>query len=485
MRITKRNVGFWLGPALFVIINYLPLFQGLNAQAIAVLAVAAWVAVWWISEAISISATAMLPIALFPLTGGLSLTQTTAAYGHPYIFLFLGGFILAIAIEKWGLHKRIALTIIAVIGSNMRNILLGFMAATAFLSMWISNTAAAVMLLPVGIAIVKHQSHTPAVQGMDTQENPGFGKALMLAIAYAASIGGMATLIGTPPNLVLAGVVRESYGVEISFLQWMLIALPFSVVLLLIVWYYLSHVAFRLGRQSLPGGREEIGRQLKALGNMSKQERAVGLVFLFMALSWVFRSFLLVQVLPGLDDTIIAVIGAVLLFVLPAGEGKRLIDWDDTMRLPWGVIVLFGGGLALASGFEQSGLAAWIGNQLTVFEQMPAWLLLVLLVLSVNFLTEITSNLATTAMILPILVSLAGPMGIHPYLLLTSATLAASCAFMLPVATPPNALVFSAGYLRIEEMVKAGFWLNLISTLVLSLFIYLLLPLLWDLKPLP
>lgn len=479
MKLTKNTVGLWLGPLLFVWIQFFLELPGLTPQATAVLACAAWMAVWWITEAISIAATALLPIVLFPLTGGLSLSATTANYGHQYIFLFLGGFILAIAIEKWQLHRRIALSIIALVGTNVRFIILGFMLATGFLSMWISNTAAAVMLLPVGMAIVMQLRDNPATI---ENENLKFGKALMLAIAYSASIGGMATLIGTPPNLVMAGVIQETYGVEITFFQWFLLAFPISVTMLLMCWWYLTKVAFKFEQQTFPGGKAEVQRQLASLGKMSTAEKRVLTVFVLMALAWISRSFVLVQLFPGIDDTIIAIVGALVLFILPAERGKPLVNWEDTQQLPWGIIILFGGGIALATGFENSGLAAWIGSHLTALHSVPFWLLLLLLVASVNFLTEITSNLATTAMILPVLVSIAASMQVHPFYLVMGATLAASCAFMLPVATPPNAVVFGSGYLKIEEMVKNGFWMNVISILIVAAAVYFLLPLVWDLQ---
>jgi len=479
---TKNSIGFWLGPLLFVLVKYVIPFPELGMQATAILACAVWMAVWWIAEAIPIAATALLPIVLFPLTGGLRLTTTTASFGHQYIFLFLGGFILAIAIEKWNLHRRMALSIIAIVGTNVRFIILGFMLATGFLSMWISNTAAAVMILPVGMAIVLQLRDNPLTP---KNENQQFGKALMLAIAYAASIGGMATLIGTPPNLVMAGVIQESYGVEITFLQWFLLAFPISVVLLFACWWYLTTVAFKFDQETFAGGKAEVKRQLAELGSMSAAEKRVLFVFVFMAAAWISRSFVLVHLLPGIDDTIIAIFGALILFVLPSKKGEALVNWEDAQKLPWGIIILFGGGIALASGFEESGLAAWIGNQLSGLQNVPFWVLLILLIASVNFLTEITSNLATTAMILPVLVSIAATVNVHPFYLVMGATLAASCAFMLPVATPPNAVVFGSGYLKIEEMVKHGFWMNVISILVVFLAVFYLLPFIWDVKILP
>ncbi len=474
----KKRFSFFLGPALFFSILTWFEADGLTTEGVAVLASTAWIATWWIANVIPIAATALLPIVLFPLTNGLSLSQTTASYGHKYIFLFIGGFIIAIAIEKWNLHRRIALNIIHFVGTNVRSIILGFMIATAALSMWISNTATAVMLLPVGMAIVSQYHDNP-----DTPENENklFGKALMLAIAYSSSIGGMATLIGTPPNLVLAGVVETTYGVDISFAQWFSFGFPISIILLTICWFYLTRLAFDFPKDNFSGGKQEIKRQLSLLGAISKEERTVFTVFLFTAFFWISRSFLLKRFIPAIDDTIIAVAMAILLFMLPATNKKPILVWEDLVKLPWGILLLFGGGMALASGFESSGLALFIGNKMSMLTNLSLFLILLLLIASVNFLTEVTSNLATTAMLLPILVPLAGILGIHPYILLVSATVAASCAFMLPVATPPNAVVFGSGLLEIDDMVKKGFWMNLLSILILTVFVYFLLPAIWQL----
>ncbi len=477
---STRHIGVVLGPVAFVLILLFVHPEGLSVKANAVLATAAWVAIWWITEALNIAVTALLPIILFPLTDALTLKETTAAYGHKYIFLFIGGFILAIAIEKWSLHRRIALSIIKVVGTNVVNIILGFMVATAFLSMWISNTATAVMILPVGMAIVAQLRDNPATV---EDENKIFGKALMLAIAYSASIGGMATLIGTPPNLVLAGVVQKSFGIEITFFQWFMFGFPLSMILLGICWVYLTRFAFTFKQKEFPGGKAEIDRQLKALGKVSFEEKMVMGVFVLTAFGWISRSFLIKPYVPAIDDTIIAISSAILLFVLPAKEkGKQLLNWEDAVKLPWGILLLFGGGMALAGGFETSGLALWIGEQMGGLQSVPLLLLLIILIAAVNFLTEITSNLATTAMLLPVLVPLAAILGLHPYYLMVGATVAASCAFMLPVATPPNAVVFGSGYLKISDMVRKGIIMNLISIGILTVFIYWVLPMLWDLS---
>ena len=468
------------GPlSFFLIINfYQP--EGLNSQGVAVLACAVWMALWWIFEVTDIAVTALLPIILFPLTGGLDLSSTTASYGHKYIFLYMGGFILAIAIEKWNLHKRIALNIINLLGAGISRIILGFMLATAFMSMWISNTATTVMMLPIGMAIISQLKDHP-----DTpeDENEMFGKALMLAIAYSASIGGMATLFGTPPNLVLAGVVKEFYDIEIGFGQWIAFGLPISITLLALCWLYLTRKAFVFKMQEFPGGRKEIKRLLTALGNMSAEEKRVSIIFFLTATFLIFRQPLQAFI-PTLDDTIIAMTAGILLFIFPASKrGETLITWKEAVKMPWGIMILFGGGMALAAGFQESGLALWIGGQFSLLKGLPVIVLILILIASVNFLTEITSNLATTAMLLPILAPMALSIDIHPYILLVSATVAASCAFMLPVATPPNAVVFGSGYLQIQDMVKCGIWMNLISVFLLTLIVYFVLSSLWGFDP--
>ncbi|SNR56001.1 solute carrier family 13 (sodium-dependent dicarboxylate transporter), member 2/3/5 [Maribacter sedimenticola] len=473
-------LGLVLGPLSFILIISFFHPEGLSKEANAVLASTLWIAIWWITEVIPIAVTALLPLVLFPLSGGLDLAATSGSFGHKYVFLYMGGFVIAIAIEKWNLHRRIALHIINLIGSDVRKIILGFMVATAFLSMWISNTATSVMMLPIGLAIIKQLRDNP-----DTieDENQIFGKALMLAIAYSASIGGLATLIGTPPNLVLAGVVLDNYGYEITFMQWFMFGLPISVLLLFICWKYLTRFAFSFKQKSFPGGKQEIKRLLSTLGKISYEEKIIAFVFALTAFCWITRSFLLQRILPNLDDTIIAIFFAILLFLIPSKKkGHQLINWEEAVKMPWGIILLFGGGMALAKGFEVSGLAVFIGNQMTSLAGLPIFLLIVVLITAVNFLTEITSNLATTAMLLPVLAPMALSIDVHPFILMVGAAVAASCAFMLPVATPPNAVVFGSGYLRIPDMVSKGFFMNIISIIILTFFVYFILPELWDIS---
>lgn len=472
-----KYIVLFAGPLSFILLQFTGKPEGMPEAAWAVTGITLWMALWWVTEVVPIAVTALLPVILFPLTGVLEIGATTAAYGDKYVFLYLGGFLLAIAIEKWNLHKRIALTVISIIGTNIKSIILGFMVATAFLSMWISNTATSVMMLPIGTAIITQLKNNP---GTERNENEIFGKALMLAIAYSASIGGIGTLIGTPPNLVFAGMVQKIYGLEITFLQWATLGIPISVFLLFICWKYLTGYAFDFRGMKLPGGKAEISGLLVDLGKMSRQEKTVATVFLVTAFAWITRSFLLTPLIPFLDDTVIAVTAGVVLFALPAERnGLRILHWEDTGKVPWGIIILFGGGMALAKAFGETGLAVWIGEQLVHLEYLPLYLLVLVLIAAVNFLTEVTSNLATTAMLLPILAPMALALGIHPFFLLVAATLAASCAFMLPVATPPNAVVFGSGHLRIPDMIRTGIWMNLFSILLISLIVYYLLPVLW------
>ena len=476
----KKKIGLILGPLTFFVYLIFGQFEGLSNSGQSVLASTLWIAIWWVTEAIPIAATALLPIILFPLSQGMELPTTTESYGHKYVFLYLGGFLIAIGIEKWNLHKRIAINIISFIGTDVRKVILGFMIATAFLSMWISNTATSVMMLPIGVAIIKQLKDNPASL---ENENTIFGKALMLGIAYSASIGGIATLIGTPPNLVMAGVISEIYNYEITFFKWFIFGFPISIILLFFCWYYLTRVAYVFHQREFPGGRSEINRLKNDLGPISYEEKIITIIFALAGICWITRSFLLQSILPVLDDTIIAISFGLILFVIPSKSNTNtLLNWKDTIQLPWGVIILFGGGMAIAKAFEISGLAIWLGELMTTLKALPFFVLIIFLIAAVNFLTEITSNLATTAMILPVLASLAYEIGVHPFGIMIGAAVAASCAFMLPVATPPNAIVFGSGYLKIPDMVSRGIVLNVFSIILIAVMVYFILPLLWDIN---
>ena len=470
---TRKRLGLSLGPSLFCIVFFFEPFEGLNTEANAVLASTLWIAVWWLSEALHISSTALLPIVLLPLTKGASIAQTTAPYGDKMLFLFLGGFVLAIGMQKWGLHKRIALTIISKVGSNANGILLGFILATGFLSMWISNTATTLMMVTIAGALIKE------IRELSGNRKYKFFKSILLGISFSASIGGVATLVGTPTNPIFVAMASKLYGQEFSFLTWMTFAMPFSMLMIGICWWVLSHGIFKLKEENLPFGNEIIIQELKKLGKPTYEEKIVGIVFVSTAFLWISRSFLLNQFFPGANDTVIAIFAAIALFIIPAKTNKSsmILTWEEAERLPWGVIILFGGGLSLASAFQSSGLAEWIGSQLTSIAGLPLLAIILIITVSVNFLTEVTSNVATASIMMPVLASLANAIDIHPYLLMVPATMAASCAFMLPIATGPNAIAFSVGELEMKDMVKSGVWLNIISSLLISSLVYWLLPL--------
>ncbi|MFK7953347.1 MAG: DASS family sodium-coupled anion symporter [Ekhidna sp.] len=467
----RKNIGLLLGPFLFCFVFFLEPFHGLNSEANAVLASTLWIACWWLFESLPIAATALLPIVLLPLTGGAEIKQTTAAYGDKMLFLFVGGFIIAIAMQKWNLHKRIALSIISLVGSNAKYIVLGFMLATGLLSMWISNTATTLMMVTIGVALIKE------IRELSQESANSFFKALLLGIAFSASIGGVATLVGTPTNPIFVAVAKQLYGTEISFASWMVFALPFSLLMLWLCWIILTRVTFPVNKIELPLGKEVLQKEYEKLGAMSAEEKAVGIVFILAALAWITRSFLLNDIIPGINDTVIAIGAALLMFIIPSkNKAGNLLTWEEAERLPWGVIILFGGGLSLAAAFQSSGLAEWLGMQLVTVQFLPLFIIILIIALAINFLTEVTSNVATASIMLPVLASLADAIGIDPYLLMIPATMAASCAFMLPIATGPNAIVFGSGELEIKDMVKAGVWLNVISSFLISLLVYFLLP---------
>ena len=478
----RKRIGLVSGPILFAAVFLFLRPAGLSPEGIAVLAGTLWIATWWISEAIPIPATSLLPIILFPLTGALSIADTTSSYGHKMVFLYMGGFMIALAMEKWSLHKRIALTIIKLVGTNIRSIIFGFMVSTALLSMWISNTATTMMMLPIALAVARQFGEFFALEAGEKakQEERKFGLALMLGIAYAASIGGMATLIGTPTNAIFSAVAKEYYNAEVSFSEWMKFGLPLSLLLLFICWIYLTMVAFKPAFQRFAHVSTTIQNELRRLGPVKKEERRIIIVFGLTALAWITRSFVLNRIIPAIDDTIIAICGALILFVIPARDNDTILDWTTARKLPWGILLLFGGGLAIAAGFSKTGLAAWIGNEIQYISGTQYIVILLVVTTTVNFLTEITSNVATASILLPIMASISAALGFHPYGLMISSCLAASCAFMLPVATPPNAIVFSSGYIKISDMVKTGFWMNLISILIIVIAMRYFLPLVWD-----
>jgi sodium-dependent dicarboxylate transporter 2/3/5 len=435
-----------------------------------------WMAVWWMTEAIPVYATALLPLALFPLTGIASISEAASPYGNDVIYLFLGGFVLALSMERWGLHKRIALFALRYAGTGAAAIVGGFMAVTAFLSMWVSNTATAIIMLPIATSIFA----AAGIESDSADENHRhFARALMLGIAYAASIGGIGTLIGTPPNLFLASFAQSQLGITIGFAQWLGVGVPLVLVFLPLAWLLLTRVLYPVHQYNLPIGATFAETAYTELGRTNVGERVTLAVFLFTAAAWIFRP-LLVKFAPlaGLTDTSIAILAALLLFALPVDPRRHIfvMNWETAVKLPWGVLLLFGGGLSLASAVRANGVAELIGAQVHGLVGMPEIVILLAVVTTIVFLTELTSNTATTAALLPVLAAIAPALNVSPLLLIVPAAIAASCAFMLPVATPPNAVVFGTGYVTTKEMAHAGFWLNWVSVALITLAAYFLVP---------
>ena len=480
-----QQVGLLLGPLLFVLTLLLFHPEGLSSEGRLILASTLWIATWWITEAIPIPVTSLMPLILLPVSGTMTGSEVTSSYGSDIIFLFLGGFFIATAMEKWNLHRRIALFIISVIGTSTQRILLGFMAATAFLSMWVSNTAAVMMMVPMALAITAQVAATLKGQkdGTDLRK---FEKSMLFGVGYAGTIGGFATLIGTPPTIIFAGQVRELFGVEVSFASWMLFATPLMIVILLCTWLYLSKLAFKINFKELPGGKELIVGERKKLGKMSYEEGIVAVIFAFAAFMWITKDFFwsgesaLILQISGISDGMIAMIATVLLFLIPNKVRGRILEWGDSRDIPWGVLLLFGGGLAIAAGFQSSGLSTWLGEQLTVLDGLHILVIIAGATTLIMMLTEITSNTATATMIMPVLAALAVAIDVHPFALMAPCAIAANCAFMLPVGTPPNAIIFGTGKIKIVEMVKTGFGLNVFSTILIVLFAYIMLPVVFD-----
>lgn len=476
---TSQGRGKWplgalaLGPGLFLLILLVPPPEPLSLPAWRTVAVATWMATWWLTEAVPVAATAMLPLAVFPIAGIASIADAAAPYANPIIFLFLGGFMLALAMEQCGLHSRIALNIVRVFGSGQRALVGGFIAAAAFLSMWISNTATAVMMLPIASSLVSERSAA----------SDRLARALLLGIAYGASIGGLGTLIGTPPNALLAGYMSQTHGREIGFGQWMLVGVPLVLILVPICWVVLTRVVFRLPAGRTDTATEDIEAELARLGPLSRQERLVAAVFGAVAVLWMGQP-VVSSVVGGISDAGVAIAGALVLFAIPAAApgGKRLLDWSATARLPWGVLVLFGGGLSLAAAIQATGLAASLAAALSGLSVLPNVVIVIGIVAAVVFLTELTSNTATAATFLPVVASLAVGLSADPLLFAAPVALAASCAFMMPVATPPNAIVYGSGRLTVAQMAHAGIWLNLIAIAVLITLAYSLLDIVFDVQ---
>jgi sodium-dependent dicarboxylate transporter 2/3/5 len=474
--------------------------EGLGMDARIVAAVATLMAFWWITEAIPLAMTSLLPIVLFPLLTDRSIRETTSPYANPVIFLFLGGFLIAIAMEKWNLHRRIALLTVARVGYKPARIVLGLMLATGFLSMWVSNTATTLMMLPIGLSVlalvsdrfVAGRAGAPAApdQGQGAADATSeanlrrFGVCLTLSIAWAATMGGLGTLLGSPPNAIVAGYAAEELGRTIGFLEWMILGAPLGLTFIIIGWLLMTRVLYRFDLDEIPGGRQMIESEIGKLGRMSQGEKMVLAVFGSAAFLWIVPGLL--ESVPGLggrmglfgemDDAAIAIAAGGALFLLPGRGGREMVlNWKDAENgLPWGVLLLFGGGLSLAGAVAGTGLDAWLGQQVTGLGALPVVLLVAAVVTMVMFLTEVTSNTATAATFIPVLAGVAVGIGADPMTLLIPAALAATCAFMLPVGTPPNAIVFSSGAVTMKQMARGGLVLNLVGILLITAFCYFL-----------
>jgi sodium-dependent dicarboxylate transporter 2/3/5 len=487
-----QDVGLVAGPILALCLGLLlpDVYVSSDAELVpftpagrATAAVAVWMATWWLTEAISIYATALLPLVLLPLLGATTMRVAAAPYAHELIFLFMGGFMLALAMERWGLHRRIALATLGLVGENASNVVAGFMAVAALLSMWVSNTATAIMLLPVATSVVglvaRQHGYADADEAVDTPGSPvrPFAVCLLLGIAYAASIGGMGTPIGTPPNVLMLSFVESELGREIGFARWMIFALPLVALFLPLAWWVLTRWLHPIPLGRISGGRALVRESLAELGPMSKPEWIVLGVFGAAATAWITRPLLErvevagLQPFAGLSDAGIAMLSAMTLFVWPVERASRrfVLDWPTAARLPWGILVLFGGGLSLAAAIRTTGVGELLASRVTGLGGVPGWIVVLAVVTGIVFLTELTSNTATTATLVPLLAALAPGLGLDPLSLVVPAALAASCAFMLPVATPPNAIVFGSGWLRVADMSRAGLWLNWLGIVLITL----------------
>ncbi len=470
-----KQIGLLLGPSFFILLQFLTL-DGLSSQAITVIALAAWMICWWITEAVSISVTALLPLVVFPLFDIMSMNEVGANYGSSIVFLFFGGFVLALALEKVNLHKRIALTIIHKTGTTPNRVILGFMIATAFMSMWISNTASTVVMLPIALSVIQLLVQS---DGVFTKEERHFSLSVMLGIAFSANAGGIATVIGTPPNSVLIGLLENEYNMEISFLKWMIIGLPFSVTMIGIIYFVLTRWMFPNKGIEFASSNALIAQKLSDLGPTSPQEKHVLRIFAITVFLWVFRT-LINSFFPnlGLSDTMISVGCAIALFSIPHQfkKGVFILKWEDTSRLAWGILILFGGGLALAKGMSTTGIVALITDGIAN-ANLNVLFTVSLLILLMLFMTELMSNVALVAVLAPVIAGIAIGLEIPILYLLIPVTMASSCAFMLPMATPPNAIVFASGYVKVAQMARVGIFINLIAVALLILMYRFVIPL--------
>lgn len=470
--LSGKHLGFFLGPLLFLLMIIIEPFSWLSEEANEVIGIALWMISWWISEAAPIPVTALLPIVLFPMLEVMPIAEATSPYANQVIFLFMGGFIIALALEKHKLHERIALNLIRFTGTSGNGIILGFMMATGFLSMWISNTAAAIMMLPIAISVIDLLKKIPAQEELDPKYHKNFALGLMLSIAYAANIGGIATIIGTPPNVVFKGLYLDFYGREIDFARWMLLGVPVSLFLVANAYFFTTRLLFPNKMKSIEGAGALIDNNLKALGKLRQEEIKVLIIFCLTATAWIFQQ-LINDALDKkiLNDTNIAMAGGILMFIVPVNLKKNeyILEWQSMKNLPWGILLLFGGGLCLAKGLEGTGVIKWIGNSIAENSNLNLFALILILTTLMLFLTELMSNVALTTIYVPVVFGIADGLSINPVLLGIPVTLAASCAFMFPISTPPNAIVFASGYIKMKDMIKAGILLNISSVIIIVL----------------
>jgi sodium-dependent dicarboxylate transporter 2/3/5 len=472
-----RRIGLLLGPAIFVLFLLLPAPTGIEFEPAAwhVLGLTLFMATWWISEAVPLPVTALLPIAVLPPLGIVSMDEATASYANPIIFLFMGGFAIALAIQRWDLHRRMALAILARAGNRLHVLVGAFMLATAGLSMWVSNTATAALMLPIALSVLGLIEHRPFPQGQGaTAESRLSAPALLLGIAFAANIGGMATIIGSPPNALAAAYLGDRHGMEIGFLEWMTLGLPLAAILLVLAWWLLTCWVFPVRRVELNGLRALLDEQRASVGRWSVAEMRVAAVFSLVALAWLTRPLLEGWLPISLTDAGIAILGAGVLFLTPSGatDQRRLLAWDNTRELPWGVLLLVGGGLSLGAAIESSGLADLAADALVVAQSWPRILIMAGVALLTMTLSHVTSNTATAATLLPLVAAFAMRTDIPVLMLGLPVAFAASVAFMLPVATPPNAIVFASNRLRVMDMVRGGALLSVVALILISLVVY-------------
>lgn len=478
-------IGLFLGPLLFILVLFAMPLPGLSDPGRAVLAITAWMSVWWLTEAIPLGITSLMPLILLPLMGAVDGNTAASSYGDSLIFLFIGGFALALALERWNLHERIAITVLSAVGASTSGLVLGFMIATGFISMWVSNMATVMLMIPIGLAIITKVVALMKEDDVYTvEEEQKFTKSIVFAIGFGGTIGGSATLIGTPTNLVLAGLAKELFGFEISFAHFFLFAFPLTVLLMIFSIFYITKIVYPMKVKKIANGRQFVLERKQELGKLGYEEKIVLAIFVLTGFFWMTRTFLWSDLIPGLSDTMIAMVAAVLLHAIPASgnTGERLLGADSLKNMPWGVLLLVGGGLALASGFNGTDLASWIGGQLMLLDGAPYLLVLLITTLLGIGMTQMTPNTATVTILVPIAAALALAIDVHPLPLMTAVAMGAGFAFMLPIGTPSNAIIFATGKITMMDMLRKGTGLTVLALILIVVFVYFILPVVFGLN---